>query len=180
ESSSSQINLSWTDNSTNEQGFKIERCQGSGCTNFGQIATVGANVTTYWNTGLTASTTYTYRVRAYNTAGDSGNSSPASATTQPAPAIPVAPSGLRLKAVSKSAIDLTWTDNSNNETGFEIERCLGSTCANFAWIATVGANTKYYRNSGLSRNTTYRYRVRAYNAVGNSAYSNIASIATRR
>ena len=179
-SSSSQINLSWADNSTNEQGFEIERCQGSGCTNFAQIATVGTNVTTYANTGLTASTNYTYRVRAYNTTDDSGYSSPASATTQPAPAIPVAPSGLRAKAVSKSAIDLTWTDNSNNETGFQVQRCMGSTCEDFIWIATVGANTKYYRNSGLSRNTTYRYRVRAHNAVGDSAYSNIASAATRR
>ena len=43
--SSSQINLNWTDNATNETGFKIERCQGSACTNFAQIATVGANVT---------------------------------------------------------------------------------------------------------------------------------------
>ena len=67
-----------------------------------------------------------------------------------------------------------------NETGFRIERCKGSTCTNFALIATVGANVTTYANTSLSRNTAYRYRVRAYNASGNSAYSNIASATTLR
>ena len=53
--SSSQIDLAWTDNSSNESQFKIERCQGAGCTGFAQIATVGANVISYQNTGLAAS-----------------------------------------------------------------------------------------------------------------------------
>ena len=70
--SSSQINLTWMDSDNTEIGFKIEGCSGAGCTNFAQIAIVGANVTTYANTGLTASTSYSYRVRAYNTAGDFG------------------------------------------------------------------------------------------------------------
>ncbi|MCX5637773.1 MAG: fibronectin type III domain-containing protein [Planctomycetota bacterium] len=116
--SSSQINLAWTDNSNNESGFKIERCQEAGCSNFSQIATVGTNVTTYSNTGLLASTSYTYRVRAYNSAGDSGYSTTASATTLAAPALPAAPSNPVATAVSRSRIDLTWTDNSNNEAGF--------------------------------------------------------------
>jgi hypothetical protein len=79
--SSSQINLSWTDNASNETGFKIERKTGSGGT-WSQVATVGAGVTGYSNTGLSASTTYTYRVRATNSAGDSGYSNEANATTQ--------------------------------------------------------------------------------------------------
>jgi subtilisin family serine protease len=62
--SSSKITLTWTDNSSSETGFKIERST-DGAT-FTQIATVGANVTTYANTGLTANKTYYYRVRAYN------------------------------------------------------------------------------------------------------------------
>ena len=64
--STTQINLSWTDNSGNEQGFRIERCTGNNCTNFVQIAQVGANVTSFSNTGLTANTRYRYRVRAFN------------------------------------------------------------------------------------------------------------------
>lgn len=83
--SSSQINLAWTDGSGNETGFKIERCQGAGCSGFAQIATVGANATSYSDTGLTASTSYSYRVRAYNAGGDSGYSGTASATTLAGP-----------------------------------------------------------------------------------------------
>jgi hypothetical protein len=172
-----EIDLAWTDNSTNEAGFKIERCTGSGCTNFVQIATVGANVKSYSNTGLSASTTYTYRVRAYNAGGDSDYSNIAFATTLTPPA---APSNLKATAVSRSQINLTWNDNSNNEKTFAIERCRGATCTNFALIANVAANKTSYSNTGLSRNTTYRYRIRAYNDAGYSAYSNIASAKTPR
>ena len=97
-------------------------------------------MTSYSNTGLTASTSYSYRVRAYNAAGDSGYSNTASAVTQAAPALPAAPTNLMAAAVSRSQINLAWTDNATNEDGFKIERCKGSTCTNFAQIATVGAN----------------------------------------
>jgi hypothetical protein len=70
---------------------------------------------------------------------------------------------------------LAWTDNANNETGFSIERCTGNGCTNFAQIATVGANTTSYPNTGLDSKTWYRYRVRAFNGSGNSGYSNIAT-----
>jgi len=78
--SSSQINLSWSDNSNDEDGFKIERKSGNG--SFSQITTVGNDVTSYNDSGLTASTTYTYRVRAYNSSGNSNYSNEAAATTQ--------------------------------------------------------------------------------------------------
>jgi hypothetical protein len=68
------------DNSGNETGFKIERCQGSGCTDFAEIAQVGSNTTGYADTTVLALLTYTYRVRAYNGAGNSGYSNTASAT----------------------------------------------------------------------------------------------------
>ena len=178
--SSSQINLTWTDSDATEDGFKIERCTSTSCSDFTQITTVGANVTSYANTGLAPSTSYSYRVRAYNTAGDSAYSNTASATTQAAPAVPSAPTNLAAAAVSKSQINLTWTDNASNETGFYIERCKGSTCTNFVRIATLGADVTSYANTGLAKNTTYRYRVQAFNASGTSAYSNIASATTLR
>ena len=178
--SSSQINLAWADGSNNESGFKIERCTGAGCTNFAQIGTAGANAASYADGGLSGSTTYVYRVRAYNGSGDSDYSNTASATTPAAPALPAAPSGLTATAASRSQINLAWTDNASNEDGFKIERCKGATCTNFAQIATVGLNVTTYANTGLSAKTTYRYRVRAYNATGNSAYSNIANATTPR
>ena len=67
-------------------------------------------------------------------------------------------------AVSRSQINLTWTDNATNESGFTIERCKGATCTNLASIATLGANVTTYSNTRLRPNTTYRYRVQAYNA----------------
>ncbi|MCJ7795719.1 MAG: fibronectin type III domain-containing protein, partial [Thermoleophilia bacterium] len=168
--SSSQINLSWRDNSTNESGFKIERSLSS-TTGFSPIATVGANVVSYSNSGLSASTTYYYRVRAYNTAGDSAYSNTASAST--GQTVPSAPTNLNATPASSSQINLSWTDASSNETGFKIERSFSAT-SGFSQIATLGANATSYSNTGLSPGTLYAYRVRAYNAAGNSAYSNTA------
>ena len=97
-------------------------------------------------------------------------------TTPPAP--PAAPSNLTATTVSASQINLSWTDNSANEDGFKIERCARASCTNFAQIATVGANVKTFSNTGLTKFTSYSYRVRAYNVSGDSGYSNIASART--
>src|SRR5688572_12692157 len=90
-------------------------------------------------------------------------------TPTPTPA-PAAPSNLTATPVSTSQINLAWNDNSGNEDGFRIERCTGNNCTNFAQIAEVGANVTTFSNTGLSANTRYRYRVRAFNGGGNSAY----------
>ncbi len=96
---------------------------------------------------------------------------------QAAASPPTAPTGLTATAVSQSQINLAWTDASNNETGFKIER---SPFAPGSWsqIATVGAGVTTYPNTSLSAGTTYYYRVRAYNAAGDSAYSNEAHATT--
>jgi hypothetical protein len=172
--SQTRIDLSWSDNSFDESGFKIERAP-AGTGNWGQIATVGANVETYANTGLSPDTAYDYRVRAYNSAGDSAYSNVASASTLPPP--PAAPSNLTATAISQTRIDLAWSDNSSDESGFKIERAL-SAGGPWSQIATVGANVTSFSNTGLSPDTGYYYRVRAYNFYGNSAYSNVASAAT--
>jgi alpha-tubulin suppressor-like RCC1 family protein len=78
--STNQINLSWMDNSTNEDSFAIERAPDIGG-QWAQIATVGANVANYSDTGLSPGTRYWYRVQAYNTGGNSDYSNQASATT---------------------------------------------------------------------------------------------------
>jgi PKD repeat protein len=85
--SSSQINLSWTDNSNDESGFAIEQAVSGG--SWSPIAQAGANVTTYASTGLVAATTYQFRVMAFNGAGDSIYVGPTGATTPSAPAIHV-------------------------------------------------------------------------------------------
>lgn len=170
--SSSQINLSWTDNSSIEDGFKIERKTGAGGT-YTQIGTAAANATTYNDPTLTANTTYYYRVRAYKGTTNSTYSNEAHATT----AVPAAPSSLSAVAVSSSQVNLGWTDNADNETGFKIERKTG-VGGTYAQIGTAGANNPSYSDLGLDLDTTYYYRVRAYNALGNSAYSNETNATT--
>ena len=70
--------------------------------------------------------------------------------------------------------------NTDAHAGFKIERCQGNGCSSFAEIAQVGPNVSSFSNTGLSSNTRYRYRVRAFNGGGNSAYSNIAGVRTFR
>jgi len=90
---------------------------------------------------------------------------------------PLAPSGLTATATGSSVIDLAWTDNSDDETGFKIERSLnGST--GWTQIGTAAADATSYSDTGLSSGTAYYYRVRAYNTYGNSAYSASANDTT--
>jgi len=173
--SSSQINLKWTDASDNETGFEIDRSL-DGKT-FTKITDAAANSGSYENTSLQPETKYYYRIRAINSAGPSAYSNTVDATTLKAPVTaPTAPTGLSASAVSSSQINLKWTDGSDNETGFEIERSLdGKT---FTKITDAAANSGSYENTSLQPETRYYYRVRSVNAAGKSGYSNVADATT--
>jgi hypothetical protein len=88
--------------------------------------------------------------------------------------IPTAPSHVTAVAASPTQVDLTWQDNSANETGFQVERRTRKAGA-YNVIATVGPNVTIYQDPGRSPDTQYFYRVRAINAAGASAYSNEVS-----
>lgn len=176
--SSTTMMLSWSDNSVDETGFSIERSQTSATSGFSQIASTAANVRSYNDTGLTALTTYWYRIRAFNSGGDSNYSNVVSAATQaPSAGVPSPPLDLAATAWSSSGIRLTWTDASDDEDGFHIERSSGS-CTAFTLLSTVGAGVQGYSDAGLSPSHTYCYRVRAYNGAGPSAYSNAYQTST--
>lgn len=166
--STSGIDLSWTDNSTGETGFKVDRKTGASGT-YSQVATVGAGTVTYSDTGLSEGKTYYYRVSAYNAEGDSPDSNEASAVTMLG-----APSGLIASAVSYTQINLSWTDNSGAESEFIISRA-GVSGGPYTEIATVSANSTSYSDTGLTFGTTYYYRVQAVNDETASVYSNEAS-----
>ncbi len=93
------------------------------------------------------------------------------------PEAPAAPASLSARAVSTSQIDLAWTDHSDNEASFVVERCEGQGCAGFAPVATLPSNSTSYANAGLPASTAYTYRIRATRANG-SSYSNTATATT--
>jgi hypothetical protein len=102
----------------------------------------------------------------------SGDGAPASAT-------PLAPTNLTAKSIRASAVRLTWTDRSTNETQFVVQRCTGLSCTAYTEIARVGANTTTWTNTGLTSGQYYSYRVRALNAAGLSTPSNTATARAR-
>jgi alpha-tubulin suppressor-like RCC1 family protein len=162
----SQITINWTYNSNNIIGFIIER----GITNidYSPLTTLGANTTSYLDTELNPANTYYYRIYAYN---DFGNS-PYSTKVYIANLNQFAPSSLIATPFGLSQINLTWTDNSNDETGFRIERKLNSG-GTYQEIATVNSGvTSWLDSTSISPNTYYYYRVMVYNTNGNGPYSN--------
>jgi hypothetical protein len=171
--SSSQVNLSWTDNATNESGFRIHRSVDQVV--WAEIATVPSNSTAYTDTSVIAGTTYYFKVVAYNSAGTSGDSNLGVVTT-PAMPIPAAPAALVASTASSSQINLTWTDPSTNEAGFRIERSLDG--VNFATLTNLGVNAVSFADTGLTASKPYWYRIYAYNSGGPSAYSNTATTTT--
>ena len=145
------IELTWSDNSNNETGFKIFR-------NGTLITTTAANVTTFTDTGLIPGVTYTYEVKSTNNIGDSLPAT-ATATTEGEP--PAAPTNFNAVSVGSKSIKLTWSDNSNNETGFKIYR-------DSVLIYTAGANSTSYTDTGLTKGKKYSYELRSTNSKGDS------------
>ncbi|BCJ75852.1 hypothetical protein CS0771_53960 [Catellatospora sp. IY07-71] len=160
--SSSQINVSWSDRSSNETSFQIY----NGVT----TVTVGANVTNYTWGGLAAGTYMCFSVRAVSLAGASAWTPYACATTPAAPAVPAAPTGQSATPLNTSQIRVTWQDRSSNETGFQIY--------NGVTTVTVGANVTGYTWGGLASRTYMCFAIRSYNASGYSAWTPYACTTT--
>jgi subtilisin len=152
------VTLSW-DHSATATSYDIYRAA-EGAT-YDPIAS-GLQTTSYLDLGLQNGTTYSYYVTAWNAAGESHWSSVVSAKPAAATSAPLAPSDFTAVALSRSQIALSWTDNADNESGFEIQRRDGSATVTF-WL---GPNVTSYLDSGLEPNTQYTYSLRAYNSAG--------------
>jgi titin len=173
--STTQIDLTWWDNSSEETSFRVERSP-DGSTGWTEIATLGADVESYQDSGLSCGTSYHYRVRGYRS-GDgtyTGYSNVEVTATHLC-----APTNLSAWATSHSQIAMDWQDNSSDETAFHVERSPnGST--RWTQVATLAANTTSYQSSGLSCSADYYYRVRAYRGDDGqySSYSSVAGAIT--
>jgi len=165
--SEDQIDLQWNDNSTDESGFELQRSADGA--NWSALGTVGANNTSYADTGLAASMIYFYRVRAYNGGGSSGWSNTDNAETLPPPLPPPTPAPLTASAMSGERIDLAWADVAN-ENGYRLERSTDG--SSFSLVASPAADQTAYSDTGLSAATTYFYRVTAFNGGGDSPSAN--------
>jgi titin len=115
--SSSQININWT-NVANETGYNLYRSLND--VSYTGITTLGSDVTGFTNSGLSAGTTYFYKIEAFNSGGTSALSGSTSATTLPAGTTPSAPTGFTALSATDSTVTLQWTDTSTNEDGFLI------------------------------------------------------------
>ena len=178
--STSEIDLTWTA-STSTVGlanYIVQRCQGSGCTNYTQIASFPATTTSYNDTGLAASTSYSYRVQASDTSGNlSALSNVVSATTQGPPSTPT---NLTATAASAGKINLSWNASSSSAglANYIVQRCQGAGCTSFSQIGTPTGTS--FGDTGLTQGTTYVYQVQAKDVNGNlSGLSNSASATTQ-
>src|SRR5262245_27756330 len=151
-SSNTQVGLVWTASTDNigVAGYQVDRCVGSGCATFAQVATV--TVATFSDSGLLSGTSYGYRVRATDTSGNlSGYSSIAYVTTTGTgdKQAPSAPSGLTATAASSAQIGLTWSASTDNVsvTGYQVERCSGASCTAFAQVGTTSGASATTFNS---------------------------------
>jgi hypothetical protein len=149
--SGTSITLSWSDQSSNEQSFVVERSTGGGA--FAQVGTVGANVTSFTDSGLAASTTYTYQVKAVNAVGSSGYSNTASATTDAAVTVnptPIPTPTPTPTPVTGDGLAATYFDN-KDFTGKSLSRTDAG--VNFNWstgapVSGFGSDTFSVRWSG--------------------------------
>ena len=124
------------------------------------LSTVAANAASANDTGLAPGTEYCYQVRATGAGG-----APASAFTTGSCATtltpPAAPSNLAATATSSSAVALTWSDDSDDESGFEIWRSTTGASGTYALLSTLAANATGANDAGLTSGTQYCYKVRA-------------------
>jgi hypothetical protein len=166
------INITWTDNSTNEAKFIIERAP-VGTDDFEQVGETGPNVTVFVDTTVQPGQIYTYRVRAVNADG-SISSDPSNTATSDLNIGLLKPTRVEALANSSSQVKITWRDNSTIETGFVIERAINQP-SDWTRIGTAKANTNVFYDKHVHTLKRYYYRMRATNGTDFSAYSNVGS-----
>jgi FtsP/CotA-like multicopper oxidase with cupredoxin domain len=183
-----RVDLTWTDASSNETGFAVQRSAFADGP-WTNLIRLPAGTTTYSDRTGSSGSAYYYRVFAYNTVGDTQISAFPTVTQDSAFSntvtigtvqvlMPAAPSGVTAAVQTGPKVLLTWKDNSNDETGFVIQRATGTGA--FVDLVNVnsvtGTGNISYADATVAPGTTYTYRIAATNSAGSSTYSPTASI----
>jgi hypothetical protein len=155
------IQLTWTDNCSFEDGYKLERSEDG--VSFTQIEELDTDVTEYTDTGLNFGTDYIYRVKAFRDDNVSGYSTSIGIQT-----VFPSPSDLIATPLNDTEIQLTWNDNCGFESGYRLDRSDGGS---FTQIAELGANITEYTDTGLTLGTDYIYGVKAFTDDNESDYA---------
>jgi titin len=168
-----ELQLKWKDNADFEDGYYVEmNKEGSGYTPFYQ----GAANTTSYTTGLEPNKTYVFRVRAF-TGSEKSNPSNEVKIIMPASTVPPKVPKSMYTTISTDGITYVWRNVSNNADGYLVERKKGN--ESFNQLADLRKRSDYYYlDKSVEKGTTYSYRVKAYNSVGSSPYSDEISVAT--
>jgi hypothetical protein len=190
--SASHIDVTWQDNSSNETGFEVWRSLAGTSSEFVIAAKTAANAESYGDDGLTAQTQYCYKLRAFRNydgkiAYSGFSNSPCATTLAPPPPPPPPPPSGPLAAPTLESIYtsfagigvmnivISWGDNSDNEDGFTVERCAGYDCPDSAFTVVYVVGTTGYPSysyvDAVAGPMSYEYRVRAFNQMGVSAWS---------
>lgn len=176
------VRMSFTDNAANETHYVVDlRVNDGAWSEYAAVAAAASQAASMGSRTLTddereANTTYCYRVRARNAAGDSLPSNCVCITTPP-PAPPNRPMGVAATAESSSQIRVTWIDSSTTESGFRVERS-NDNGATWSAITTKPANSQSHTDGGLPASTAFRYRIVAVNSVGESPASDSSNATT--
>ena len=177
--SDSRIDVSWQPNGGNGTGFEVHRSTTGANGAFTLLVSIDATTTNYSDNGLSSATQYCYKVRAVRTSGAttqySAFSNTACATTAtppppPPPPPPAAPVGPSATPINSTAVSLTWTDNSNDEDGFRVERSVNGTGL-WELAGTTGPNATAFTDGGRSSEQQVCYQVIAFNGGGDSGPS---------
>jgi hypothetical protein len=168
-SSSTAVTLAWADNSSSESGFVVQRSNDGGATWF-NVATVGANVTSYQDAPLSAGTSAQYRVYAFDATTVSEFSNGVTVMSAP-----TAPANVAAKAMSSTQVSVTWS-LVNGASNYMIQRSTDG--VNWVQVANLSGSSSAFSDGGVSGNTIYYYRVAASNGGGTSAFSAPAEAVT--
>lgn len=168
--SNSRILLSWKGGGERSEGFILERALDFSFEDFVKIE-LPKDIFSYNDSGLDSGTGYYYRVKALNEEGESGYSRIIRATTEPEPLrIPSRPTNLMIEIIADEKLELSWSDHSNHELGFLIEKANNSLFKGAERFFTDPNVTMFY-DSELKAGRAYYYRVKALGEQLDSPFS---------